>query len=213
MGLLKQDQELDISLSHEDVVLAAFATIDKKSAWAFTEFTPHQTDTRFDVMACTHFQKDVRVIECKATRSDWNQDAKWSKYQKYCHHLFFCAPKGIIRGDELPAGAGLIEVTVKGKRQISERKGESAAMAQRRLSAEPWKVTLESRIVRMAARHREVIDTDEWIAVLGGMAFRRKLDYDKLMSAMNGFLTSRGNSIQSDPAFTLLADRIPDWLE
>ena len=47
--------------------------------------------------------------EIKVSRADFLRDAKWKDYLPACNQFFFCAPKGIIRKDELPKEVGMIE--------------------------------------------------------------------------------------------------------
>ena len=56
----------------------------------------------------------VTGYEIKVSRSDFLRDDKWRKYLKYCDVFFFAAPPGIIKPDELPPEAGLIEATKNG---------------------------------------------------------------------------------------------------
>jgi hypothetical protein len=53
-----------------------------------------------------------RVIgyESKVTRADFVQDNKWPAYLPLCNELYFVAPKGIIKPEELSADVGLMEV-------------------------------------------------------------------------------------------------------
>lgn len=51
------------------------------------------------------------IYEIKVTRSDFLSDVNRGKYRRYfndCCQLYFAAPKGIIKADELPEGTGLI---------------------------------------------------------------------------------------------------------
>jgi len=54
---------------------------------------------------------NLDIYECKVTRSDFLQDIKSGKYKRYlehCNRLYFAAPSGIIKKEELPEGVGLI---------------------------------------------------------------------------------------------------------
>lgn len=48
--------------------------------------------------------------EIKVSRSDFLGDKKWPAYLPMCNELYFVAPKGIIRPDEMPKEVGLLEV-------------------------------------------------------------------------------------------------------
>lgn len=49
------------------------------------------------------------AYEIKVYRSDFLSDKKWRYYLPYCNEFYFVAPKGMIRPDELPPEAGLME--------------------------------------------------------------------------------------------------------
>lgn len=49
------------------------------------------------------------AYEIKISRSDFLNDKKWRAYLPYCNEFFFVAPKGIVKVDELPPEAGLLE--------------------------------------------------------------------------------------------------------
>ncbi len=75
---------------------------------------------RADVLTMTKSYGDrirLRIYEVKESRGDFTGDVGRGKYQGYfksCHQLYFAAPTGLIKKDELPAGTGLI-VRTEGK--------------------------------------------------------------------------------------------------
>ncbi|HUW33402.1 MAG TPA: MmcB family DNA repair protein [Planctomycetota bacterium] len=60
--------------------------------------------------------------EIKVSRSDFIRDEKWRFYLAYCHELFFCTPKGLVKPDELPPEVGLIEATSNGRRLVLKKR-------------------------------------------------------------------------------------------
>lgn len=54
--------------------------------------------------------KTVIGYEIKVTRNDFLSDQKHPLYMDHCHIFYFVAPKGIIKPEELPDGAGLLEI-------------------------------------------------------------------------------------------------------
>lgn len=49
--------------------------------------------------------------EIKVSRSDFLGDSKWPGYLPLCNVLYFVAPRGVIKPDELPAEVGLLNPT------------------------------------------------------------------------------------------------------
>lgn len=64
------------------------------------------------------------AYEVKVSRSDFLGDKKWRLYLPYCNEFYFVAPKGLIRLDELPPEAGLLELLggVDGKRLVTRKR-------------------------------------------------------------------------------------------
>lgn len=58
--------------------------------------------------------------EIKVSRTDFVGDSKWMSYLPMCNELYFVAPKGLIRPDELSADVGLLEVN--GSRLVTKKK-------------------------------------------------------------------------------------------
>lgn len=63
----------------------------------------------------------VTGYEVKVSRADFLGDKKWRAYLPMCNELYFVAPKGIIRPDELPVEVGLME-SVGSKRLITRKR-------------------------------------------------------------------------------------------
>lgn len=75
---------------------------------------------RIDVVAVRqrqYLRKQFRGYEIKVSRSDFLADVgsqKWRKYLAVCHQVYFAAPAGMLRKEEIPHGAGLIVLGDKG---------------------------------------------------------------------------------------------------
>ena len=72
------------------------------------------------VMAKSWAKAAITVYEIKTDRRDFVRDTKWPGYLHYCNLFYFAAPKGIIKPEELPADAGLMELV--GKRLVIRKK-------------------------------------------------------------------------------------------
>lgn len=81
---------------------------------AIPEFsTPRVKNGRLDMIAIltTYQAQEIRGFEIKVARSDFLKDIDTGKYSKYlnvCHSLYFVAPTGLIKKNELPKGCGLL---------------------------------------------------------------------------------------------------------
>ncbi len=76
-----------------------------------------------DVLAISksYSHPSVRIYEIKRDRGDFLHDVNTGKYLKYmehCNQLFFAAPAGLIKKDELPEGCGLITQGPNGWRSV-----------------------------------------------------------------------------------------------
>jgi len=57
------------------------------------------------------YNLDLAAYECKASRSDFHADVNVGKYRRYfpiCNRLFFAAPSGLLRKDDIPDHCGLL---------------------------------------------------------------------------------------------------------
>ena len=61
--------------------------------------------------------------EIKVSRSDFENDQKWTGYLDLCHLFYFVCPAGLIRATDLPLSVGLIWVSQSGALHI-KRKAE-----------------------------------------------------------------------------------------
>ncbi len=80
---------------------------------------------KMDVWALVRTWSPSRTVgyEIKVSRSDFEQDQKWTGYFDYCHEFYFVCPAGLIRGQDLPQNIGLIWVSA-GGRLFTKRKAE-----------------------------------------------------------------------------------------
>jgi hypothetical protein len=106
--------DADRSLKHD------LAEHLRQAGWlTFTEVQVPGTgdggmDGRVDVAAVkphVYARKDIRAYEVKGVRSDFQRDVasqKWRRYLQVFHRVFFAAPTGVIRVEDVPDDAGLI---------------------------------------------------------------------------------------------------------
>jgi len=73
------------------------------------EMAPYHSDVRFDIIGINRYNRNVKIFEIKSCRHDFIKDKKWQKYLPFCTQMYFAAPKGVIKAEELPAGVGLVE--------------------------------------------------------------------------------------------------------
>ena len=55
----------------------------------------------------------VTAYECKVTRADFRSDVrsgKWQAYAEFSHRLFWAAPRGLLKPEDLPEGTGLVQL-------------------------------------------------------------------------------------------------------
>lgn len=83
-----------------------------------------------------HFRLDAWVMprswtklkyigyEIKISRSDFLKDEKHIEYFNMCHELYFVAPQGIIKEDELSDGIGLLVVSKNGSNLYMKKKAK-----------------------------------------------------------------------------------------
>lgn len=83
-----------------------------------------------------HFRLDAWVMprswtklkyigyEIKISRSDFLKDEKHIEYFNMCHELYFVAPQGIIKEDELSDGIGLLVVSKNGNNLYMKKKAK-----------------------------------------------------------------------------------------
>ena len=87
----------------------------REKGWlAYTEIEIPGTGGRVDVAAVLPHRyagKALHAYEIKISRGDFHRDVmanKWMSYLQVFHRLYFAAPAGLLKADEIPTGAGLI---------------------------------------------------------------------------------------------------------
>ena len=57
-------------------------------------------------------RKEIRIVECKATREDFFRDKKLfcekTTYHKHAHYVYILCPEALISPEEVPEGYGLL---------------------------------------------------------------------------------------------------------
>lgn len=75
-----------------------------------------------DVVGINIKRKEVRVIEVKATKADYDRDKKLLEldysYYKHCHYFYIMCPKDIIQLTDVPIEYGLIWVDFENNNEI-----------------------------------------------------------------------------------------------
>lgn len=61
--------------------------------------------------------------EIKVSRSDFENDQKWTGYLDLCNEFFFACPAGLIRATDVPSSVGIIWISQSGKLHV-KRKAE-----------------------------------------------------------------------------------------
>ena len=98
-------------MNHALCVKMAVEYMRKRAAVVLPEFFCHNSELP-DVIAFT--SRYSTVIECKVSRSDFlkdkNKPFRINANQGMGDYRYYCAPKGLIKPEELPYGWGLIEI-------------------------------------------------------------------------------------------------------
>lgn len=74
------------------------------------------------VMTPSWTRHQVTIYEVKVARGDFLRDEKWHRYLPFCNSFSFVAPAGVLQKEEIPEGAGLLEVSANGSRLRTVRK-------------------------------------------------------------------------------------------
>jgi len=171
-------------MSHErtreltESLLASF----NRDEWIMArEVSVRGCDGRVDVLAVRRSQfkqKQVRAYEIKVSRADFLADVgrqKWRKYLSVCHQVYFAAPAGIIRKEEVPHGAGLIVLGVKGWQVVkSAQVHEPDALDADAVLSMLFACEREMQAERDALARREALRTLEGVSKeIGGEIARR----------------------------------------
>lgn len=115
-------------MNHADLhadLQADLARSLRDAGWlTFTEIEVPGTGGRVDVAAVkphAYARRELRAYEVKASRRDLVRDLDAQKFRSYLavfHRLYFAAPSGLVRLDELPKDVGLIVKTANGWQHV-----------------------------------------------------------------------------------------------
>jgi len=140
-------------------------------------------DGRIDVVAVRrrqYLRKQFRAYEVKVSRSDFLSDVgsqKWRKYLSICHQVYFAAPAGLLRKEEIPKGAGL---TVYGKKGWQVVKSAPVH--------EPENLDADAVLSILFSATRQHLSTRDKLAFL---AAERRLQLTDVLKEMGGEIGRR----------------------
>lgn len=109
-------------MTHSELITLAAKWLEKKGcALVITDMTHGGPETP-DAIGFHPFKSTL--IECKASRSDFLADAKKAfrvmPERGMGSYRYYCAPKGMLKPDELPANWGLLECEDKAIRETKK---------------------------------------------------------------------------------------------
>lgn len=143
-------------MSHALCVKMAAEYMRKRADVVLPEFFCHNSELP-DVIAFT--SRDSTVIECKVSRSDFlrdkNKPFRINTNQGMGDSRFYCAPKGLIKPEELPQGWGLIEILPSGKIRKSR---DSWDVHKKNIEAEHYLLFYYARRAYYAGVHDTVLE-------------------------------------------------------
>lgn len=123
-------------------------------------------EQRIDAYVLCMWESDQHralAYEVKVSRSDFLRElkkpAKRAAAVSRSHQYFFAAPEGMIRPDELPTEAGLVEVRLDGDHWAARTKVD----APRRETLAPMTPEFMMMIVRRAFEHERLLDLERMI--------------------------------------------------
>ena len=84
----------------------------RRRCWVDTQLGP-QGSPRPDVftLQTSYLHPSPTAYECKVSAADFRSDVtsgKWQSYLEYAGAVFFCVPRGLVGGKDLPARVGLM---------------------------------------------------------------------------------------------------------
>ena len=144
------------SITHSECVAVAAAYMQKRADVVLPEFFTHNAELP-DVIA---FRRDFStVIECKVSRSDFLADKK-KPFRMHPNsgmgdHRYYCAPKGMIKPEELPQYWGLLEVYPNG---TIRKRVESYVKFNKNLEAEHYLLFYYARRAYYAGVHKTILE-------------------------------------------------------
>lgn len=143
-------------MSHRLCVKMAAEYMRKRADVVLPEFFCHNSELP-DVIAFT--TRYSTVIECKVSRSDFlrdrNKPFRINSNQGMGDYRFYCAPKGLIRPEELPMGWGLIEILPTNKLRKAV---DSYQVLKKNIDAEHYLLFYYARRAYYAGVHNAVVE-------------------------------------------------------
>lgn len=143
-------------MSHTLCVKMATEYMRKRAEVVLPEFFSHNSELP-DVIAFT--SRDSTVIECKVSRSDFLRDKtkpfRINANQGMGDYRYYCAPKGLIKLEELPRGWGLIEILPNGKMRKCV---DSWLVHKKNIDAELYLLFYYARRANYAGVHKTVLE-------------------------------------------------------
>lgn len=148
--------ETEDVMSHSLCVKMAAEYMYKRAEVVLPEFFSHNAELP-DVIAFN--ARYSTVIECKVSRSDFLKDRyksfRLNPNQGMGDYRFYCAPKGLIKPEELPHGWGLIEILPSNKmRKVID----SNHVFKKNIDAELYLLYYYARRANYAGVHRAVLE-------------------------------------------------------
>ena len=102
-------------MTHDELLndLASHLAAPARMVWRDMQLGPNGS-RRPDVFTLmkSYSRPDPTIYEVKVTRSDYLSDVrtgKWTAYRQFAGIIMFAAPAGLLRKDEIPFTAGLIQ--------------------------------------------------------------------------------------------------------
>ena len=142
-------------MSHALCVKMASEYMRKRADVVLPEFFCHNSELP-DVIAFT--SRDSTVIECKVSRSDFlrdkNKPFRINSNQGMGDSRYYCAPKDLIKPEELPQWWGLIEILPSGKMRKSR---ESCGVHKKNIEAEQYLLFYYARRAYYAGVHDTIL--------------------------------------------------------
>lgn len=146
----------DEVMSHALCVKMAAEYMRKRADVVLPEFFCHNSELP-DVIAFT--SRSTTVIECKVSRGDFLKDKKKpfriNSNQGMGDYRFYCAPKGLIKPEELPRGWGLIEILPNNKMR---KRVDSWLVHKKNIDAELYLLYYYARRAYYAGVHNTIIE-------------------------------------------------------
>jgi hypothetical protein len=112
--------------------------------------------------------------EIKVSRSDFLRDKKWTRYLDLCHELYFVAPEGVVKEEELEKDVGLLVASKTGTRLWLKKR------ATRREIEPPILLLTYILMCRTALREEWTAErdrTEEWRAWLARKREKQEIGY------------------------------------